>query len=81
MDRKTEEAIEQLMASWPDLTEDTKAKLRDLLAPEPPGDQESYSRLVRKVAMSRPPLTGNSWTNLPGSSAHPERSRKTAHLV
>jgi hypothetical protein len=66
LDKKTEAAIERLVADWPELTEDTKAKLRDLLSPEPPGGQEAYSQLLRKVAMSRPPLTGEQLDELAG---------------
>lgn len=53
MDKRTEEAIERLVADWPELTEETKDRLRELLG----ADDDPYRRLVRKVAESRPPLT------------------------
>jgi len=53
VDKRTEEAIERLVADWPELTEETKDRLRELLG----ADDDPYRRLVRKVAESRPPLT------------------------
>lgn len=46
MDKKTEDAIERLVADWPPLSEETKAKLKGLLSPDqsPPTAREEWIR-------------------------------------
>lgn len=51
MDKRSEETIERLVADWPPLTEETRAKLKELLSPEPgtPMTKEWIERELAKM--------------------------------
>lgn len=52
MDEQTEEAIERLVVGWPELTEETKAKLGKLLSPDhgtPTAKDEWVRRQLEKM--------------------------------
>jgi hypothetical protein len=52
VDKRSEEAIERLVADWPPLTEETKARLKDLLSPDqatPTAKDEWIRRQLEKM--------------------------------
>ena len=51
MDKRTEEAIERLIADWPPLTDEAREKLRELLATGPEVSQSRPRHTGRKVSL------------------------------